>query len=60
MADKNNSKNGSRFRIQTLSLAVSLLAPFGIYYALQAGSAVLGAVFFAILTAAMGVVVFKG
>lgn len=60
MAQNNKSNNGSRFRIQTVSLAVSLLAPFGIYYALQAGSAILGAVFFAVLTIAMAVVVFKG
>ncbi len=60
MAQKNKFNNGTRFRIQTIALFVSLLAPFGIYYALQAGNAVLGAVFFAALTVAMAVVVFKG
>ncbi len=57
---KNGNSNGKRARVQSIALAVSLLTPFGIYYALQAGSPILGAVFFAILTLAMAVVVVKG
>jgi hypothetical protein len=52
--------NGNRFRIQAISLGVSLLAPFAIYSAMQAGNSILAALFFAILTLAMAVVVVKG
>ena len=58
MATKKNSNH--RFQIQAISLAVSLLAPFGIYSALQAGNAIAAAIFFALLTLAMGIVVVKG
>jgi hypothetical protein len=60
MAEKKNGSNGKRFQIQSIALAVSLLSPFGIYSALQAGSTPLAALGFAILAVAMAVVVVKG
>ncbi len=59
MAEKKNG-GAKRFQIQSIALAVSLLTPFGMYAALQAGSSPLAALGFAILTAAMAVVVVKG
>jgi len=56
----NKTNSGNRFRIQAISLAVSLLAPFAIYSAMQAGNVLLAAVFFVILMLAMAVAAAKG
>lgn len=43
----------NKFNLQLIAFALAVLAPFGIYFALAAGLAWLGAVCFALFTLAM-------
>ncbi len=54
------SANNRKFRSQSLALSIALAAPFGIYFALQAGLAVLAGLFSGLLIFSMALTIWKG
>lgn len=49
-----------RFPLLSLALVLALLAPFGLYFALQDGLDILSINFFAIILASLGIAVWAG
>lgn len=50
----------NKFRLQATALALSLLAPFGLYWALQSGNDLLAAIFFGVIALSMAVAIWAG
>jgi len=50
----------NRFRLQCIALAASLLAPFGLYWALQNGNDLLAGIFFAVIGLCMAITIWAG
>jgi hypothetical protein len=49
-----------RFPIQSAALVVALLAPFGLYWGLEAGQNIIAAIFFSLLALALAVTTWIG
>lgn len=56
----NPNKAARRLQIQTLALALALIAPFGLFWALSAGLTALAVLFFALIVAGMLLTLWKG